>query len=174
MSALPHKPLTRLALIQLDSVVLGLSTSDVQSVELVPDVKPPRDGRSAGSVELEGKSWPVYCPTDDLGAARDMSDEHRICAMLTVNDGLFGLLCREVIRVGAENLRTFKLPDCMRTPNIPLHSVGMLGTQIVFLTSARSLYSLFTSVHANSSADVIETRSHGNVSPATSVVGRPA
>lgn len=174
MSALPHKPLTRLALIQLDSVVLGLSASDVQSVELVPDIKPSRDARSAGYVELEGKSWPVFCPTDDLVATRDMTDEHRICAMLTVNDGLFGLMCREVIRVGAENMRTFKLPDCMRTPNMPLHSVGMLGTQIVFLTSARSLYSLFTNVHANNSADLIETRSHGNAGPASSVMGRPA
>ena len=159
MSAPPHKPLTNVSLIQLDSVVLAVPESNLHSVELVLDFKPARDARLAGYIELHRQEWPVYCPTDNLVSVGEMRDDHRTCAMLIADDGLFGLMCREVINVDAAQLRSFKLPDCMRTPDTPLNGIGILGKRIVCLTSAPSLHALFMADHSSSDAGVNSTQS---------------
>lgn len=145
MSAPLHKPHSHVSLIQLDSVALLVPQSNLHTVESILDINPACDGRSAGYIKLHGQQWPVYCSTDNLETVDEMTSNRRVCAMLIAGDILFGLMCQEVISAEAAQLRAFKLPACMRTPDTPLHGVGILGTRIVCLTSAPSLHALFTS-----------------------------
>ena len=168
MSALPHKSPAHVSLIQLDAVVLAVPQSNLHTVESVLDIKPAHDARAAGYIELHGEVWPVYSPTDNLVPVAEMTDDHRICAMLISGDSLFGLMCREVINADAAQLKAFKLPECMRTPDTPLYGVGLLGKRVVCLTSAPSLHALFTAEYSRDDAGVTGTQSRrGDRGPVT-------
>ena len=169
MSVPPHKTQLHVSLIQLDSVVLALPQSNLHSVESALDIKPAVDAGSAACIKLHGQEWPVYCPTDNLVAVNVITDDQRICAMLISGDSLFGLVCREVISVEAAQLRPFKLPDCMRTPDTPLHGVGILGERVVCLTSAPALLALFKAGHGGSVPGLTSTQLHPRGEPVTDI-----
>jgi hypothetical protein len=92
-----------------------------------------------------------------------MIDDYRICAMLISGDSLFGLMCREVTSADAAQLKTFKIPDCMRTPDTPLHGIGLLGKRVFCLTSAPSLHALFAAEYSGGDAWAIGTQSRRRV-----------
>lgn len=174
MSVPPHKTQSHVSLIQLDSVVLAVPQSNLHTVESALDIKPAVDAGSAGYIKLHGQDWPVYCATDNLVAVNEMTDDQRICAMLISGDSLFGLVCREVISVEAAQLRPFKLPDCMRTLDTPLHGVGILGARVVCLTSAPALYALFKTDHGSSDPGLISAQPHYRGEPASDITEAPA
>lgn len=169
MSVPPHKAQLHVSLMQLDSVVLAVPQSNLHTVESALDIQPAVDAGSAAYIKLHGREWPVYCPTDNLVAVNEMTDDQRICAMLISGDSLFGLVCREVISVEAAQLRPFKLPECMRTPNTPLHGVGILGERVICLTSAPALHALFSAGHGGSAPGLLSTQSHHRAEPVTNI-----
>lgn len=130
----------RFALIELDAVVLLLPQHEVRAIEPVLDVNgAAAQGAVAGEIRLRGGTWPVLCPSDDLQPLAQLPAQRRIVAMLYTGERLFGLVCRNVASVLAQEVTRVALPDCMRSGEM-VTELGIHAARIVCLTDAARLW----------------------------------
>jgi chemotaxis signal transduction protein len=111
----------------------------VHTLESMLDLQPDGQGWRIGWIVLRGQRWPVYCPAASLEPLASLPDARRICVMLSVGDGLFGLACESVSTVDAEHLETVALPACMSTPEHPISALARSGEDLLCITCAADL-----------------------------------
>ena len=137
--------LSQIAMIELETITLALPPADLGTVESVVDVRSVAQGSRVGEIELRGETWPVFCPDEELHGAAEMMPGRRYCAMLAGPGGLFGVICREVHSVPLAELRTHRLPACMRSGDTPLKGLGVWRERLVGLTTATALHQVLSS-----------------------------
>jgi hypothetical protein len=129
----------RYVTLTLGDTILALPQGEVHTLESMLDLQPDRQGWRIGWIALHGQRWPVYCPAPSLEPLASLPDARRICVMLTVADGLFGLACEAVATVDAERLETVALPACMSTPEHPIGALAHSGDDLLCITCAADL-----------------------------------
>lgn len=93
----------------------------------------------AGAGAGAGARCPVYCLSEDLKPIREVPAGRRICVLLEIGAGLFGVLCDQVVMLDPAGIEILPLPDCMRTPNTPLQGLVLHGGRVSCVTSAQDL-----------------------------------
>ncbi len=82
---------------------------------------------------------PVYCLSVQLEALRAIPDECRICVLLELEGGYFGLLCNEVTAIQHSQLRLHAVPACMHFPHTPIRALAVHEDQLLCVTTSTDL-----------------------------------
>ncbi len=91
MHAVTHRE--HYALLHIGATRLALAQHEVRTLEAGADVG---SGGEARLIATTGRRWPVLAIDDELRPVALNAAPRRICAMLALPAGLFGLLCDEV------------------------------------------------------------------------------
>jgi hypothetical protein len=112
------------ASIAVDDRRLFLAQSEIRSLEPVAELnceEPPTAG--VGWTAFGTREWPVYCLGSDLRPMDRLPSTSRICVLLGVDEGYFGLLCDELDLLSGKRLQTFPLPAIMRSAHTPVQAL---------------------------------------------------
>lgn len=127
-------------LLALGATRLLVEQGEVRSIEssgsVIAEVTPEN---GVGWVELYDRFWPVYCLSDDLLPLPLCLPERKLCVVLGLGGGLFGIQCDEVKILDDFKAEFHPLPACMRLHDSPLHGVVRYREGIACLTSAAAL-----------------------------------
>src|SRR5687767_10550045 len=88
------------ALLTIEQRLLLLPQSEVRTLESVLDIQvehPPVHG--VGWLSFEHQAWPVYGMDTAFNPLSEVPANQRICVLLTLVGGYFGLLCSDVTTV---------------------------------------------------------------------------
>ncbi len=119
---------------------LLLPQNEVRTLESVLDIRaqyPPVNG--VGWLPFEHHHWPVYGMDAALNPLSTVPSNQRICAVLTLEGGYFGLLGTDVATVQGSAVELQPLPRAMAMPNTPLRSLALLGDHIGLVSAAAAL-----------------------------------
>ncbi len=118
-----------------------LAQSEIRSLEPAVELnrdEPPVLG--VGWISFDGRDWPVYCLGPDLTPSGDLPPTRRICLLLSVSEGYFGLMCEGLEILSSTRLRSLPLPAIMRSPHTPVQSLALYeGTPGAVVTADRLL-----------------------------------
>lgn len=120
---------------------LGLLIPQHQVHALEPsfDVQRSKGGDATGWISVTGASSPVYCLSENLQLIHEIPTDRNICVLLDIGDGLFGILCDQVVMLTQAELEIRPLPACMQGPDTPLRGLVLYGEKVLCVTSADDL-----------------------------------
>ncbi len=130
-------------LLALGSTRLLVEQGEVRSIESSGSViaeATPENG--VGWVELYDRFWPVYCLSDDLLPLPLCLPERKLCVVLGLGGGLFGIQCDEARILDAFGAEFYPLPACMRLADSPVLGIAGDDDGIVCISSAPMLGSV--------------------------------
>lgn len=119
---------------------LLLPQSEIRSLESALDVRteaPPANG--VGWLSFENNDWPVYGFDKGLNPLSKLPSNQRCCALLSLEDGYFGLLCTNVATVAGSDLRVQSLPAAMSMPGSPLSGLAIYGDGVAVVSTTAAL-----------------------------------
>ena len=128
------------ALLSLESRALLLPQREIRSLEPALDIKteePPDQG--VGWLSFEHRDWPVYGFDEGLNPLSLLPASQRCCALLSLEDSYWGLLCTTVATVASSDLHIHPLPASMLTPSSPLSGVAVYGDGVAVVSTASAL-----------------------------------
>jgi hypothetical protein len=116
-------------LLSLGSRTLLLPQSDIRTLASVQDISlaGQRTSGVVGWLPFAGRRWPVYCLDEALHARPDLPPGQRICALMRLDHGYFGLVCAHVALVQGATLHIRPIPAAMATPDCT--GIGLAGQQ---------------------------------------------
>ncbi|MDH3644262.1 MAG: hypothetical protein OES38_19305 [Gammaproteobacteria bacterium] len=127
------------AVLSMGGRMLLLPQSEIRMLELVLDINTadqPVNG--VGWLSFENSRWPVYCLNGELNPLTELPAARRICALLSLDDGYFGLVCAEVTAVQGD-VRVRSLPAAMARPDSPLRGLALHGDRLGLVSTAAAL-----------------------------------
>lgn len=116
------------ALLTIEHRKLLLPQSEVRTLESVLDIRtkhPPVKG--VGWLAFEQHHWTVHGMDASLNPLTEVPANQRICILLTLEEGYFGLLCTDVTTVQRSAVELQPLPLAMTMPHTPISSLALLG-----------------------------------------------
>lgn len=128
------------ALLSLDGCALLLPQNEIRILELVLDIstaEQPVNG--VGWLSFEGGCWPVYCLDGGLNPLLMPPAAQRICALLSLEDSYFGLICADVTTVQGSEVRVRSLPMAMSRSDSPLCGLALHGDRVGLVSTAAAL-----------------------------------
>ena len=103
-------------------------------------------GRRASGVvgwfPFAGRRWPVYCLDEALHALPHLPPGQRICALVKLNTGYFGLVCTHVALVPGSTVRIWPIPAAMAMPDLPLQGLSRYADRVALVSTAAALAAL--------------------------------
>lgn len=119
------------AVLSVDDLSLLVPQRAVHALELALDVEPGGDSPSRiGWIWVERKQWPVFCLDANLEPLREPPPARKICAVLVLEAGGFGLLCDRIENLEHNSVRTFPIPGCMHDPDAPIDALAAFDGRI--------------------------------------------
>ena len=128
------------ALLSLHHHALLLPQGDIRTLESVLDMN--LGGQLANSVgwlPFEGDRWPVYGLDEGLNPCSGLPETQRLCALLSVESGYFGLLCQNIATLPGSAVRIRPLPTAMIKSGSPLRGLALYGDRVGLVSSAEAL-----------------------------------
>jgi hypothetical protein len=128
------------ALLSLHNHALLLPQGNIRTLESVLDIS--LGGQLANSVgwlPFEGDLWPVYGLDEGLNPLSELPETQRLCVLLSLEDGYFGLLCQNCVTLLGSAVRTRPLPTAMIKPGSPIRSLALYGDRIGLVSTAEAL-----------------------------------
>lgn len=135
------------ALLTIEQRLLLLPQHEVRTLESVLDIRtahPPVHG--VGWLSFEHHDWPVYSMDAALNPLSAVPASQRICAILTLAEGYFGLLCSDVTTAQSSAVVLRPLPQAMAKSHTPLSALALFGDRVGLVSTAIALARYF-SVH---------------------------
>ena len=100
-------------------------------------------GRRASGVvgwfPFAGRRWPVYCLDEALHALPHLPPGQRICVLVKLNTGYFGLVCAHVAIVPGSAVRIWPVPAAMALPDSPLQGLSRHADSVALVSTAAAL-----------------------------------
>jgi len=128
------------AVLSIEGLSLLLPQQDIHTVEPVLDLELTTGERGyAGWINREEERWPVYCLSADLEPLRDLPIERRVCVILDHDESGFGLACEQMTTLQQAHLSFFAVPECMRTPGLPVRALARHDEGVLCVTTAVDL-----------------------------------
>ncbi len=131
---------TAYAMLTLDGRRLLLPQGDIRTLEPLADMdiaSPPDQG--VGWIPFEGTQWPMYCLSGELSILGTIPPARRICVLLTLGDGYFGLLCDGLVALQGQAVEPSPLPACMARPGSPIEALVLQGDAMGLVSGAARL-----------------------------------
>ncbi len=137
MHAITHRE--HYALLHIGATRLALTQHEVRTLEAGADV-----GGEGGVrfVATSGRRWPVLAIDDELRPVALNAAPRRICAMLALRAGLFGLLCDEVEVLPQAHTTLHALPASMASAQSAVLGVLAFERGIAVMSTAARLAEL--------------------------------
>src|SRR5215471_2714327 len=103
-------------------------------------------GRRASGVvgwfPFAGRRWPVYCLDEALHALPHLPPGQRICVLVKLNTGYFGLVCAHVALVPGSTVHIWPVPAAMAMPDLPLQGLSRYADRVALVSTAAALAAL--------------------------------
>ena len=129
-----------LVLLQIGRTRIALAQQAVRSLEAASDMElAGAPSPALGTIDTAGSRWPVFALDDEFAPLGDVPRHRRICAVLAVEGGSFGLLCDEAQVLPRHGRSAYPLPAAMRRADSPVDGVIALGREVALLASVRAL-----------------------------------
>ena len=128
------------ALLTIGQRMLLLPQREVRTLESVLDIRtghPPVHG--VGWLSFEHQDWPVYGIDAALTPLTAVPASQRICVLLTLRSGYFGLLCSDVTTVAGSAVELQPVPQAMAKPQTPLCALALFDNRVGLVSSALDL-----------------------------------
>jgi hypothetical protein len=132
-------------ILTIEQRMLLLPQSEVRTLESVLDIhtgQPPVHG--VGWLSFEYQDWPVYGVDAALNPLSKVPDSQRICVLLTLAEGYFGLLCSDITTMHGSAVEFRPLPLAMAKPNTLLSALALFRDRIGLLSTGMSLSVYFS------------------------------
>lgn len=129
------------AAISVDTIRLFLPQNEIRSLEPAVEVnrvEPPMEG--VGWIFFDGRDWPVYCLGSDLSPSDRLPAARRICVMLGVAQGYFGLMCDRLEVLSENRLQPVPLPAIMQSSHTPVQALALYEGTPGCVVSADALF----------------------------------
>lgn len=137
------------ALLTIEQRMLLMPQSEVRTLESALDIHtghPPEHG--VGWLSFEHHDWPVYGIDSALNPLSDVPVSQRICALLTLAEGYFGLLCSNIATVQGSTVEFRPLPPAMAQPNTPIRALTVFRDRVGLVSTAMAL-AVYFRVHVD-------------------------
>ncbi|ETW95159.1 MAG: hypothetical protein ETSY1_31845 [Candidatus Entotheonella factor] len=124
--------------------MLLLPQRDVRTLESVLDIHtghPP--ARGVGWLSYDHQEWPVYGMDAALNPVSDVPASQRICTLLILAEGYFGLLCSDITTVQGSAVEFRPLPPAMAKPNTPLSALALFRDRVGLVSTTMALAAHF-------------------------------
>lgn len=128
------------ALLTLDQRTLLMPQSEIRTLESVLDIHtghPPV--QAVGWLSFEQQDCPVYGMDAALAPLSEVPVSQRICVLLTLSQGYFGLLCSDIATLPGSAVEFRPLPAAMATPNTPLRALALFEGRVALVSTAMAL-----------------------------------
>jgi hypothetical protein len=128
------------AFLTIEQHTLLLPQCEVRTLESVLDIRteqPPAYG--VGWLSFAPQDWPVYGLDTALYPLSTVPASQRICVLLTLKEGYFGLLCSNVKTTQRSAVEFRPLPPAMAKPLTPLRALVLFGDRVGLVSSAMAL-----------------------------------
>jgi hypothetical protein len=132
------------AFLTIEQHTLLLPQREVRTLESVLDIRteqPPAYG--VGWLPFAHQDWPVYGLDPALHPLSTIPAGQRICVLLTLEEGYFGLLCSNVTTTHSSAAEFRPLPQAMAKPLTPLCALVRFEDRIGLVSSAMALATYF-------------------------------
>jgi hypothetical protein len=126
-------------LLEIEEVILGVSQTDIASLETVLDLGPPTEAGAVGSIRRGSDTWPVFCLSQDLVVLDYAPATRRVCALLKDQARRLGLLVDRVESVAGESLQVFARTGTVARIPAPIRALARWDDRLVSLVPAASL-----------------------------------
>ena len=128
------------ALLTIEQHMLLLPQREVCTLESVLNIRtgnPPDDG--VGWLSFGHHDWPVYGMDTALNPLSAVPANQRICALLTLEEGYFGLLCSNASTAQSSAVACRPLPRAMAKPLTPIRALVWFGDRVGLVSTAIAL-----------------------------------
>jgi hypothetical protein len=123
---------------------LLLPQSDIRTLAPVQDISlvGQRASGAVGWIFFAGGRWPVYALDEALQTRPDIPLDQRICALLRLNTGYYGLVCAHVTLVQGAGLHIRPVPIAMAMPDSPVEGLVWYADRPGLVSTAAALAAL--------------------------------
>ena len=128
-----------LAVLDIGSVRIGLPQNEIHTLESVTDLHAAESERTIGTIELNDGRWRIFALSEDLAPLPALPDSQRICVLLDRADLMFGIACDKFASVPSLQVRPVPPPETIARDGSPVLSLGVLGDDVLCLTSTQAL-----------------------------------
>ena len=120
------------AVLCVDDLLIVVPQDRVVALEPVVAVEAATDDANAiGSIETEGRRWPVFCIDSTLERVDAMPGSRTICAVLRGTKGRsFGVLCDLAGNAEPSEVHVVPMPSCMRHEVSPVESLAVYADRV--------------------------------------------
>lgn len=134
----PERPYMLLAI---GGYALLLPQSEIGTLAPVQDIKMvgQRASGVVGWLPFMGRRWPVYCLDEAWRALPHLLSGQRICALVKLSTGYFGLVCAHVALVPGSALHIWPVPAAMAIPDSPLQGLSRYADCLALVSTAAAL-----------------------------------
>ena len=131
-------------LLSIGSHALLLPQSEVCTLASVQDIRLGDQGAHGvvGWLAFAGRPWPVYCLDEALHPLPHIPPGQRICALVRLNQGYFGLVCAHVTMLQGAAVHIRPVPAAMATPDSPLRGLIWQANSVGLVSTAAALGAL--------------------------------
>jgi hypothetical protein len=132
-------------LLTIEQHMLLLPQREVRTLESVLDIRaehPPAHG--VGWLSFAYQDWPVYGMDTALNPLSTVPTSQRICVLLTLEKGYFGLLCSDVTTAQSSAVEFRSLPQAMAKPLTPLRALALFRDRVGLVSTAMALAAYFS------------------------------
>jgi hypothetical protein len=128
------------ALLSLNNHALLLPQGDIRTLESILDMSSGDQlANSVGWLPFEGDHWPVYGLDAGLNPCPELPEAQRLCVLLSIESGYFGLLCQNSATLPGSAVRIRPLPTAMIKPGSPLRGLALYGDRVGLVSTAEAL-----------------------------------
>jgi hypothetical protein len=98
-----------------------------------------RASGAVGWLAFMGRRWPVYCLDEAWRLRPHLAPGQRICALVKLGTGYFGLVCAHVALVPGSALHIWPVPAAMTIPDAPFHGLSRYADRVALVSTAAAL-----------------------------------
>jgi hypothetical protein len=128
-------------LLSMGGHALLLPQSEIRTLVPIQDIS--LGGRRASGVvgwfPFAGRRWPVYCLDEALQPRPHLPPGQRMCALVKLNTGYFGLVCAHVALVPGSAVRIWPVPAAMALPDSSLQGLSRYADRVALVSTAAAL-----------------------------------
>ena len=134
------------ALLTIDDLSLLIPRHEIRSLVSVADIHAggETEKNAIAYIAFENKDWPVFSLSRELIPLQSITDSHRICVILHMDNKYIGVLCDQIQNI--EQQQTHRLKPCMSRSDSPILGLLIYDNAVACETSTKRLNTFLAAI----------------------------